>query len=307
MVPAYKASKTISKVIDTLPDFVQKVIVVDDSCPENTGKLVRETSWKRPVETLFNDRNMGVGGAFARGVELALQDRATRVIVKMDADGQMDPNLLMELISPILADSNDFVKGNRFSDLSDLEPMPKLRLLGNAGLGILAKFSTGYWDLIDSTNGYLAMSAKLASSLPWSKIHHGYFFESDLLFRISLRSARVSEIRMPAIYGQEKSSLSPFKSFMTFPWLHLRNYLKRIFYTYYLRTWNVASFELPLGFFLTAFGGVFGASLWRASSITGEPSTAGSIFLAGGAVILGIQLLLAFLNYDVSRSPRINN
>src|SRR5690606_21657002 len=143
--------------------------------------------------------------------------------------------------------------------------MPVSRIIGNAGLSFLTKLSTGYWNLFDPTNGYTALHADVAAVLPLDRLHKGYFFESDLLFRLGVARARIVELPMAAQYGEETSHLSRLKCLLTFPVLHLRNLCKRIVYSYFLRGFSAASISLVLGIVLLIFGMIFGADRWLLS------------------------------------------
>jgi dolichol-phosphate mannosyltransferase len=136
------------------------------------------------------------------------------------------------------------------------------------------------------------------------KLRRGFFFESDMLFRLAIIRAVVVDVPMPAQYGLEKSNLNIRRVIFEFPYRHTVNLWKRTFYNYYLREWNVASFELPAGFLLLGFGVSFGVSSWAQASAAGVAATTGQVMLSAVPVILGAQLLLAFLSYDVSSEPR---
>ena len=226
------------------------------------------------------------------------------VIVKLDGDGQMDPSLLPRFVAPVLSGEADYAKGNRFYDLRYITRMPFLRLFGNAGLSFMAKFSTGYWDIFDPTNGYTAISARIAAMLPMDRISERYFFESDMLFRLGTFRAVVCDVPMDAHYADEVSNLRIGKVLPEFLSKHVRNFCKRIFYGYFLRDVSVASMELLCGLALLMFGMLFGGWHWWISETTGEPAPLGTVMIPAMSVLLGIQLVLAFLAYDIASVPR---
>jgi hypothetical protein len=199
----------------------------------------------------------------------------------------------------------DYSKGNRFDSLENLFGMPKIRIFGNAVLSIWSKVSSGYWTVTDPTNGFTAIHRKALEAINLDKIRKSYFFESDMLFRLSIANCVVADVPMVAVYGEEKSNLRVSKVLFEFPWRHSVNFLKRIFYRYYLREWSVGSFELPLGLVLLIFGTWFGLSSYLAASAAGVATTAGQVTGSAVALILGVQLLLSFLSYDVQSEPRI--
>ncbi|MBF0614672.1 MAG: glycosyltransferase family 2 protein [Magnetococcales bacterium] len=304
VIPCYRVRNQIIKVINRIGPEITKIICVIDCCPEGSGQLILEQCSDHRVEVIFNDKNLGVGGATISGIRAALA-HGCQIIVKLDGDGQMDPRDIPRLLAPILAQRADFTKGNRFYDLDGLQSMPWIRLVGNALLSFISKFSTGYWHVFDPTNGFFAMHAITARQLPWSKISQDYFFESDLLFRLNIVSAVIEDVPMKAHYGDEVSSLRIRSIIGIFLFRHFRNVLKRIFYNYFLRDFCIVSIELVVGLLLL-FGGVWwGVMEWLASIATGIPRTAGTVLLAVMPILLGVQFILAFLNYDMSRTPKI--
>lgn len=304
VVPSYKVTRHILDVIAGLGPEVERIYVVDDKCPEGSGALVQRECHDPRVVVLFNGKNLGVGGAVMAGYRRAVED-GMRVIVKIDGDGQMDPALLPRFVAPILAGQADYTKGNRFYDLRCISRMPGTRLFGNAVLSFMAKFSTGYWDIFDPTNGYTAISASLADVLPHERISQRYFFETDLLFRLGTYRAVVMDVPMDARYEDEVSNLSVRGIVGEFLIKHIRNFGKRVFYNYFLRDMSVASLELVVGCAMLAFGGVYGAYHWWNSIVTHSATPTGTIMLAAIPVLVGFQLVLAFLAYDIASVPRM--
>jgi glycosyltransferase involved in cell wall biosynthesis len=303
IIPSFRVTAHVMEVLAGIGPGIDRIFVVDDACPDGSGDFVARECSDQRVAVVRHASNRGVGGAVITGYQAAM-DAGCTVLVKMDGDGQMDPALLEDLVAPILAGRADYTKGNRFFDLDDLESMPKLRLFGNAALSFMAKLSTGYWNLFDPTNGYTAIHADVARALPWQKISRRYFFETDLLFRLGIARAAVVDVPMPARYGSERSNLRIARVLPEFLGKHVRNFFKRIFYTYYLRDLSLASVQLPLGLALTVFGVVEGSVAWNHSLATGIVATAGTVMLAALPIIVGTQLLLSFLAYDIANVPR---
>lgn len=303
VIPSYKVKNFILDVISNVGPEVSKVYVVDDCCPDGSGSFVRENCTDDRVTVIFNENNLGVGGAVMAGYAAAIHDEMD-IIVKIDGDGQMDPALIPNFVRPIICGRADYTKGNRFFDLEEIQAMPTIRLFGNAVLSFMTKLSSGYWDLFDPTNGYTAIHSSVAKFLPAKKISRRYFFESDLLFRLNILKAVVEDIPMAAKYGDEVSNLKISKIVGEFFFKHIRNCFKRIVYNYYLRDMSVASLELPLGTLLLLLGGFFGAFNWVGSIHSGIPTPAGTVMLAALPVIIGLQFLLGFIGYDISTMPR---
>ena len=178
-----------------------------------------------------------------------------------------------------------------------------MRLFGNAILSLMTKLSSGYWNLFDPTNGYTAIHSDVAKHLPFNKISHRYFFETDMLFRLNTVRAVVVDVPMDAKYGDEKSNLKISKIMGEFLIKHIRNLIKRIFYNYYLRDMSLASLELPLGLMALIFGVIFGSYQWSHSLVNGSPSSAGTVMVSALPIIVGVQLILGFLSYDINSVP----
>ena len=302
VIPAYKVSSHIEGVIASIGKNVAHIIVVDDACPEKSGEVAKNVKDPR-VTVLFHEKNQGVGGATVTGYKAALNKPAD-IIVKLDGDGQMDPGFIPQLIAPLVANLADYSKGNRFSSVENLESMPFIRVLGNAGLSFMTKLSSGYWTVTDPTNGFTAIRREILQELRFAKLHRRFFFESDMLFRLNLLGAAVADVPMKANYGSEKSNLNVLKSLFQFPWLHFVNHQKRIFYSYYLKEMSIASFELPLGLGLLGFGTIFGINAWISASAAGQATTTGNVMIAALPIIIGFQLVLAFLSYDIAQTPK---
>jgi glycosyltransferase involved in cell wall biosynthesis len=303
VIPCYKVRGHILNVIARIGPEVTKIYVIDDACPEGSGSYVLQSCGDARVSVLTHEQNRGVGGAVMTGYRQALVDGA-KVIVKIDGDGQMAPELIPYFASPILSGRADYTKGNRFYDLKNISNMPRLRIFGNAILSFMAKLSTGYWSVFDPTNGYTAIHADVVAHLPLEKISNRFFFETDMLFRLNIIRAVVLDIPMDARYGEEVSNLSIRKVLGEFLHKHTCNLAKRIFYNYFLRDMSIASLELVGGIVLFLFGSIFGAYHWIFLSNNEIPAPAATVMLAALPIVLGLQLILAFLGYDIASVPR---
>ena len=240
VIPCFRVTRHIANVILAMPGISWRIYVIDDACPDGSGKFVEANVTDSRVKVLYHLKNQGVGGAVMTGYQAAIADGAD-VIVKVDGDGQMDPSLIPLFIEPILSGEADYTKGNRFYDLEEIRAMPHGRLFGNAVLSLMTKLSSGYWNLFDPTNGYTAIHADVCKHLPFKKISQRYFFETDMLFRLNTLRAVVVDVPMDAKYGEEVSNLTISKIAGEFLFKHARNFFKRLFYNYYLRDLSLAS------------------------------------------------------------------
>jgi glycosyltransferase involved in cell wall biosynthesis len=303
VIPCYKVREHVLDVIQKIGGEVWRVYVVDDCCPEGSGRHVADAVKDPRLRVIFNPQNLGVGGAVMAGYQAAVADGAD-VIVKIDGDGQMDPGMIPRFTAPILKGQADYTKGNRFYNLTHISQMPFARLFGNATLSFMTKLSTGYWNIFDPTNGYTAIHAKVAATLPMDRISRRYFFETDMLFRLNTMRAVVVDIPMDAAYGKEQSQLRIGKILGEFLFKHARILAKRIVYNYFLRDMTLASVELLVGGSLFVFGLLFGLAHWGKAIASGNPTPLGTIMIAAMSLLVGLQLILAFLGYDIASVPK---
>lgn len=305
VIPSFKVSKHIENVINTIPDFVDSIIVVDDFCPEKSGNIAASLNNDKVI-VVYHSENQGVGGAMISGYQKAL-DLNIDVIVKIDGDGQMDPLNIKKLIYPLIHDKAAYCKGNRFNDFKALKKMPKLRLFGNSLLSFIVKLASGYWNIMDPTNGFSAVSAEALKNLNLDTINKRYFFETDMLINLNIHNQVVKDIPMSAIYDDETSNLSVTHSFLTFPLKIIKGLFKRIFYKYYIYDFNMASIYLLLSTPLLLFGFTFGLSKWIQGGVENVENSAGTIMLAALPIILGVQFLLQAISIDIDNVPKNNS
>lgn len=304
VVPCYLVIPHVKEVLGRIGPEVKRIYCVDDACPDGSGEFILRECQDPRLVLLRHERNRGVGGATKSGYARALEDGAT-IIVKIDGDGQMDPALIARFIAPIAAGRADYTKGNRFFRLDSLRNMPVGRKLGNAVLSFLTKLSSGYWSVFDPTNGYTAIHARVLAELPLARVSDRWFFESDMLFRLNTIGAVVEDVPMDAHYAGERSNLRGPRVMGEFLRGHGANLVKRIVYNYFLRNFSVASLQLVAGILFLGFGVVFGGIKWWGSVATGVAVSAGTVMAAALPTLVGFQLLLSFLAFDMAMQPRI--
>lgn len=308
VIPAYRAAATVCGVVADALLYADMVAVVDDGCPENSGRAVQDAySGDERVLVVVREENGGVGAATKSGIGAAIAAGAD-VIVKLDADGQMDPSFIAQ-IRDIFLDEQEVVcvKGNRFFDSAVLELMPKTRLIGNAALSLLGKWASGYWNIIDPTNGYLAFNANALKMLPWQKFADSYFFEMSVLCELGLKRLPLVELEMPTIYNEAPSSLSITRTLFEFPPRLVRLMLRRLLIQYFVFDINLGTLYLVVGTLLSLFGLVFGGYEWALSLITHVGRATGTVMLAVLPFLMGFQLLLNALMYDVQFAPKTHH
>ena len=226
IIPCYKVDfKTTIKIIKKIPFFVDKIYIVDDACPFNTGGKIKSKKIKK-VTVLFNSQNLGVGGSVLRVYKKFKYKNC--YIIKIDGDGQMNPKFIKPILNNMIIKDLDYIKGNRFKDYKTLfKQMPYLRIFGNYILSYLSMISSGYKKIFDCTNGYTCISASIIRKLPIKNINKRFFFETDILFYLSRKNAKIQDFYMSAQYGDEKSNLNLIKIIPQFSYLLIKNFIIR--------------------------------------------------------------------------------
>lgn len=305
IIPYYNASKQITRVVSKIPGYIHSVIIVDDCGKEPLPEKEIATILSNKIEfiSLKNEINLGVGGATKKGFEYALENEFD-IVIKVDADDQMDLNYLPDLLNPLIENKSVITKGNRFKDLKALKAMPFVRKFGNLGISFLTKAATGYWHNFDPTNGFLAIKTSILREVDFFKIHNRYFFETSLLAEFYFQNAQIIDIAMPAIYGDEKSNMNVFKMLYIFSKNLTVTFFKRIVKRYFLYDFNIGSVYLLIGIPLFIFGIVFGLKTWIIHSSNNTFTPTGTIMIITLSIILGFQLLLQAIQIDITNAPK---
>lgn len=302
VIPAYRVAGQIERVIRGLPDWIASIVVVEDESPDDTAERVTRLGDPR-VTLVRHAENRGVGGAMKTGFLEALR-QGLDVVVKMDGDDQMDPEALPDLVQPLLDGKADVAKANRYTSLGSLRGMPLVRVVGNGGLAFLVKMASGYWNVFDPANGYVALRGDVLARIDVPSLPDRYFFESGLLIELGIQRAVVQDVAVQARYGDEHSSLSPLRALLEFPPRLLVGLLRRVFWRYFVHDFTALSVYLLLGIPLLAGGIVFGSVEWYQLHRINTFASAGVVMMAAMPIILGAQLLLQAITLDVQNVPR---
>jgi glycosyltransferase involved in cell wall biosynthesis len=201
VVPAYREEKLIEKMLTSIPEFVDKVIVVDDASPDNTSAVVRGASRRdERIELIEHSANQGVGGAIITGYKRAAELNM-EVTVVMAGDGQMDPEDLPNIVEPVAEGTAAYTKGNRLFQGDAWHMIPHLRYLGNSFLSLLTKVASGYWHIADSQTGYTAISLQVLKKINLDSIYKGYGMPNDMLIKLNQYDFRVRDVHVRPVYN----------------------------------------------------------------------------------------------------------
>lgn len=205
VVPAYDEARLIGRTLAAIPDYVDQVHVVDDCSTDGTLERVRTAGGR--VRCHHHDVNRGVGAAIVTGYRAALAEDAD-VLVVMAGDAQMDASDLPQLLDALILSGADYAKGNRFLHW-ERRRMPFTRRLAGKVLSAATRWATAF-DIDDSQCGFTALSARCATRLPLDDLWPRYGYPNDLLAMLADARARVVEVPVRPLYGDEKSGVRPW-------------------------------------------------------------------------------------------------
>ncbi len=252
VVPAHNESSLIGRVIETMPEFVDKIVIVDDASNDDTVEIIKKyQAQNNHIHLIEHEKNQGVGGAIASGYKWALKNDFD-VAVVMAGDGQMSPDDLPAILDPVVEERADYSKGNRLFTGEAYEKIPKVRYFGNGFLSLLTKIASGYWHIADSQSGYTAINKKALETIDWDLMYKRYGQPNDLLVRLNVYNFRVTDVPVEPVYNiGEKSGIKIRKVVFSISWLLLKMFLWRMKEKYVIRDFH------PLIFFYF-LGGFFG-------------------------------------------------
>lgn len=251
VIPCHNEESQIGKVLESLPDFIDKIVIIDDLSKDKTASIAEEFARKNPKIVLIkHSKNQGVGGAIASGYKWS-RDNNIDVAVVMAGDAQMDPNDLPAILQPVVSGEIDYSKGNRLFTGEAFKKIPKIRYFGNSILSLLTKVASGYWHIADSQSGYTAINKKALHLIDWDKMYKRYGQPNDLLVRLNIYNLKVRDVQINPVYGVgEKSGIKLRKIIFTLSWLLVKLFFFRMKEKYVIRDFH------PLVLFYT-----FGAGL----------------------------------------------
>nr|WP_320191917.1 glycosyltransferase family 2 protein [uncultured Desulfobacter sp.] len=270
VVPAHNEEKQIGMVIETMPEFVDHIVIIDDESPDRTSEVTKEYQTKYPKVVLIeHEVNQGVGGAIASGYKWA-RDNDIDVAVVMAGDGQMNPDDLPNIIEPIINGEVDYTKGNRLFTGEAFKKIPKVRYFGNSALSLLTKIASGYWHVADSQTGYTAVNKKVLKTIDWDRMYKRYGQPNDLLVRLNLYNFRVRDVPVEPVYNNgEQSGINIKKAIFSIGWLIVKLFFWRIKEKYIIRDFHPLVFFYLLGFFMGCINIFFFFRLFYRWSVEG--------------------------------------
>jgi glycosyltransferase involved in cell wall biosynthesis len=306
VVPAYNEEKLIDRVIDTMPAFVDKIVIVDDCSKDNTTLVVQSYVNKHPdrVVLIRHEVNQGVGGAIATGYKWC-RDQKIDATVVMAGDAQMDPNDLPALLDPVVNNEVDYSKGNRLISGEAWNKIPRVRYLGNAMLSLLTKIASGYWHVADSQTGYTVANQKVLQTIDLDGIYKRYGMPNDMLVKLNIFGFRVCDVEIKPIYGiGEKSGIKPIRIIPKLTWQMSKLFLYRMIQKYIIRDFHPLVFFYLTGFIMFLCGLILGLYLFCYRILVGAVEATSTI-MAVFLFITGMQSLFFAMWFDMDYNKNI--
>lgn len=299
VIPAHNEEKLIGKVISTMPDFVDYIVVVDDVSGDNTVAVVQSMRANNDrIVLIKHEQNKGVGGAISSGY-LWARNHSIDVTAVMAADFQMDPNDLPRVVEPVCCGECDYTKGNRLFRGESWNMIPTYRYIGNSFLSLFTKIASGYYHIADSQSGYTAISLNALKAIDIDAIYPRYGMPNDLLIKLNIGHFRVRDVSIRPVYNVgEKSGIKVQKVLFTIPWLLFKGFWRRMFEKYVIRDFHPLLFFYLMGVILTPTGGLFGLYLLCAR-IAGTRIAPTSALFAVFLFISGLQSLFFAMWFDM--------
>lgn len=300
VVPAYNEEVLIRRVIETMPEYVDKIVVVDDASQDGTVEVVQgyEARLGDRLVLLEHETNRGVGGAIATGYRWC-REQAVDAVAVMAGDAQMDPEDLPALLDPVVKGEVDYAKGNRLFTGDAWNQIPKVRYLGNSAMSLLTKIASGYWHVADSQAGYTVINLKGLRLVNWDKMYQRYGQPNDLLVRLNVHSLRVRDVPVKPVYDiGEDSGVRPIRMIPRLSWLLFRLFLYRMWQKYVIRDFHPLVFFYAMGTGLLVPGAAFGLYLFLYRLFVG-PIAATSALFAVFLFVTGLQSLFFAMWFDM--------
>jgi glycosyltransferase involved in cell wall biosynthesis len=299
VVPAHDEEALLPQTLAGIPDFVDRIYVVDDASRDGTVERARAAAAADPrIEVLSHERNRGVGAAIVSGYQRALADRVDVTCV-MAADNQMDPGDLPALVAPVSRGEVDYAKANRLFTGQAWQLIPKHRYLGNAVLSLLTKIASGYWHVADSQSGYTALGLATLERLDLERIYPRYGFPNDMLVHLNVVNARVRDIPSRPVYGVgERSGIKLRSVVPKISWLLVKAFFWRLREKYVIRDFHPLVFFYFLGLLMTVVGLGLGIALIVLRSL-GHGITAATVVLVALLLVSGSQFTLFAMWFDM--------
>ena len=299
VIPAHDEELLLPTTLEGIPDFVDRIYVVDDASGDGTAARARSAAERDPrISVIVRERNGGVGAAVVTGYRQALED-GTDVAVVMNADNQMDPDDLAQIVLPVARGEVDYAKANRLFTGQAWQLIPHSRYLGNAVLSLWTKVASGYWHIADAQSGYTALGRRMLELLDLDHLYPRYGFPNDMLVHLNVWNAKVRDVPSRPIYGVgERSGIRLRKVIPAISWLLIKRFWWRLWQKYVIRDFHPLVFFYVFGLFSLVFG--LGLGIYQiVIKAEGYAATAGVVVLVALLLLFGLLFTLFAMWFDM--------
>ncbi len=307
VVPCYNEELLVTRVLDTMPDYVDAVYVVDDCSQDSTVEVVERyiaASNSQRVKLIRHAANQGVGGAIITGYLAAAKD-GMEVIGVMAGDAQMDPDDLRVLVEPVAKGEIDYAKGNRLASGEAWYQIPRVRYLGNVALSLMTKIASGYWHVFDSQTGYTVISREAVETIRWERVWRGYGFPNHVLIMLNIDNFRVRDIPVKPVYNiGEKSGIRLWRVMPSISLLLLRGFFRRLFEKFVIRDAHPLVLFYLFGL-LTFIPGLLIGLYFLLYRLFSGPVATTSVLFAMFLILFGLNFLMFALWFDMDSSRHL--
>lgn len=305
VIPCYNEEKLIERTISTLPASVDYIIAVNDASNDKTLDVLKSIKKSnKKVHVIDNTQNGGIGYSLKTGFEYAIKNTDATAIGIVSGDAQCDPEYVEPMLDDFIDRNCDYVKGNRFFQREALKSMPGYRRFGNIFISLLTKFSTGYYSISDTTMGFGFLRRNILEQVDFTLVKNRYDYENSMLIALSIANARIKDHAVPAIYGDEQSTIDFWPTVGRVLRVIWVGYWQRIYYKYILYSLHPIAIFLAGGLFLSIIGWAYALFLLLERILHNASPSSGTVMLAVLPIILGFQLLLTAFLMDVSNEDR---
>lgn len=209
VLPAYNASKTLEYTISSIPpNIIDEMILVDDGSEDETVEIAEGLG----IYTICHHHNAGYGANQKTCYTIALKKDAD-IVIMLHPDGQYDPSIIPNLITPLIDNDTDVVLGSRFMDPKGpiKGGMPYYKYLSNKFLTYIENLVLGI-KLSEYHTGYRAYNRNVLETLPFIRNSNDFIFDQQFLFQVVHFGFKIKEIPVSTKYFQEASSINFLRS-----------------------------------------------------------------------------------------------
>lgn len=219
IMPSYNEAENIGRMIKVLTtDIFPKIkgvqmhlLVVDDKSPDGTGKIVAEASKKHKNVNLLSGDKAGLGTAYVRGMQYAMEKLKADAVIEMDADFQHNPKFLPSMVKEFV-NGADYVIGSRYIPGGGIPSgwafyRKAMSYLGN----IFARTVLWLPNLHDITTGFRLTRVKgVLDKIDLNNIRElkRFAYKIDLFYKTVKVSKKTVEV--PLFFEERKHEISKF-------------------------------------------------------------------------------------------------